>query len=147
MTADRRKRHLRILELISTRPIRTQEELAAALTADGWKVTQSSVSRDITALGLVKAGGAYQRPVRKPVADPDEQRIREGVLTMDRAGDALLVLHTPPGEANRVAVAIDRLAWPEVLGTLAGDDTIFLATRDGRVLARLLRRLQNLVRS
>ena len=62
MTAERRKRHLRILEIISTRPVRTQDELAAALTAEGWAVTQSSVSRDIAALGLVKVRGAYQRP-------------------------------------------------------------------------------------
>lgn len=131
MTSDRRKRHLKILEIISTRPIRTQEELATALMAEGWAVTQSSVSRDINSLGLVKAGGVYRRaPVRAAVANPDEARIREGVLTLDLAGDALIVLHTPPGEANRVGVAIDRLAWPEVIGTLAGDDTIFVAVKD-----------------
>ncbi|MGH7528312.1 MAG: arginine repressor, partial [Gemmatimonadales bacterium] len=62
MTADRRKRHLKILELISTRAVRTQEELAEALAAEGWEVTQSSVSRDIGALRLVKVGGAYRRP-------------------------------------------------------------------------------------
>lgn len=145
MTGDRRKRHLRILELISTRPIRTQEELAAALTADGWKVTQSSVSRDISALGLVKVGGAYQRPVQKVVSNPDEQRIRDGVLTIDRAGEAMLVLHTPPGEANRVAVAMDRLAWPDVLGTIAGDDTIFVAARDHGAQSRLVRQLRHLL--
>src|SRR3954469_13604070 len=101
MTADRRKRHLKILELISTRAIRTQEELADALTAQGWDVTQSSVSRDIAALRLVKADGAYRRPPgRAPRSDPDEQRIAEGVLTIDAAGDALVVLHTAPGEAN-----------------------------------------------
>ncbi|MEO7987541.1 MAG: arginine repressor, partial [Gemmatimonadales bacterium] len=128
MSADRRKRHLKILELISTRAIHTQEELGEALASEGWDVTQSSVSRDIAALRLVKAGGAYRRPVvvATPV-DPDERRIAESVLTVDRAGEALVVLHTPPGEANRVAVALDRLAWPDVVGTLAGDDTIFLA--------------------
>ena len=104
MTADRRKRQLKILELISTRPIRTQEELADALSAEGWNVTQSSVSRDIAALRLAKVDGAYQRPAR--VVDtpehPDERRIVEGVLTLETAGDSLIVLHTPPGEANRV---------------------------------------------
>ena len=119
MTADRHKRQLKILELISTRPIHTQEELAEALKAEGWDVTQSSVSRDIAALRLAKFDGAYQRPVR--IADvrehPDERRIVEGVLTIDTAGDALIVLHTPPGEANRVGVAIDRLAWGDVTGT------------------------------
>jgi len=147
MTADRRKRHLRILELISTRAIHTQEELAEALATEGWEVTQSSVSRDIAALGLAKVGGAYRRPARVATAnDPDEQRIADGVLTIDPAGDALLVLHTPPGEANRVAVAIDRLAWPDVLGTLAGDDTIFVAVTDRGAQRRTLKQLQRLVR-
>lgn len=146
MSGDRRKRHLKILELISTRPIHTQEELAEALASEGWKVTQSSVSRDITALKLVKVDGAYQRPARlTPEREhPDERRIVEGVLTAEPAGDALCVLHTPAGEANRVAVAIDRLAWGDVIGTIAGDDTIFLAVRNGLAQQRVLRLLRRL---
>jgi transcriptional regulator of arginine metabolism len=132
MTEDRRQRHLKILELITTHAIRTQEELADALAREGWEVTQSSVSRDIAALRLIKVAGVYQRPAaaqrRRP--DPDEQRIAEGVLAIEPAGDALLVLHTPPGEANRVGAALDRLAWPEVLGNISGDDTIFVAVRN-----------------
>lgn len=145
MTADRQKRHLKILELISTRPVRTQEDLADALTALGWDVTQSSVSRDIAALRLVKVDGAYRRPApRAPRSDPDERRVGEGVLTMETAGDALVVLHTPPGEANHVAVALDRLAWPEVIGTIAGDDTIFLAVKDPAAQRRVLREVRRL---
>jgi transcriptional regulator of arginine metabolism len=147
MTADRRKRHLKILELISTRAIHTQEELAEALASEGWEVTQSSVSRDIAALRLVKAGGAYRRPTTSTTpVDPDERRIAEGVLTVDRAGDALIVLHTPPGEANRVAVAIDRLAWPDVVGTLAGDDTIFLAVKDVGAQRKVVGEVRKLTR-
>ena len=145
MTADRRKRHLKILELISTRAIRTQEELAEALAAEGWEVTQSSISRDIGALRLVKVDGAYRRRPRGSISqDPNEQRIAEGVLSCEPAGDALLVLHTPPGEANRVAVALDRLAWPDVVGTIAGDDTIFLAARGAAAQGRLLRAVRKL---
>ena len=145
MTADRRKRHLKILELISTRVVRTQEELADALTALGWDVTQSSVSRDIAALRLVKVDGAYRRPPPRALrADPDEQRVGEGVLTIERAGDALIVLHTPPGEANHVAVALDRLAWPEIIGSIAGDDTIFLAVKDSAAQRRVLREVRRL---
>jgi len=146
VTADRKKRLLRIMEVISTRAVRTQEELVDILNAEGWDVTQSSVSRDITALRLAKVDGAYRRPAPAPaVADPDEHRIAEGVLALDRAGDVLLILHTPPGEANRVAVAIDRLAWPEIAGTIAGDDTIFIAVRNHaaqRQVARNIRALQ-----
>ena len=74
MTADRRKRHLKILELISTRPIHTQEDLAEALATEGWAVTQSSVSRDIAALRLVKVDGIYRRPAAaiSRARDPDE---------------------------------------------------------------------------
>jgi transcriptional regulator of arginine metabolism len=145
MTADRRKRHLKILELITTRSIRTQEELSDALAAEGWEVTQSSVSRDIAALRLVKVDGAYRRPPRGvSAADPDERRIAEGVLTVESAGEALIVLHTPPGEANRVAVALDRLAWADVVGTIAGDDTIFLAVKNAVAQRQVLRQVQKL---
>jgi transcriptional regulator of arginine metabolism len=146
MTADRRKRHLKILEIISTRAVHTQEELAEALAAEGWEVTQPSVSRDITALRLVKVDGAYRRAPRVNVSqDPDEHRVAEGVLTCEPAGDALVVLHTPPGEANRVAVALDRLAWPDVVGTLAGDDTIFLAVKGRRAQRGVLRAVGKLI--
>ena len=147
MSGDRRKRQLKILELISTRPIRTQEELAEALGAEGWAVTQSSVSRDITTLKLVKVEGAYQRVSRVSTAPehPDERRIADGVLTVELAGEALIVLHTPAGEANRVAVAIDRLAWSDVAGTIAGYDTIFVAVKHGRAQQRVVRKVKALV--
>jgi transcriptional regulator of arginine metabolism len=137
---------LRAGELVAL-PTETVYGLAAdALSAEGWKVTQSSVSRDITVLKLVKADGAYQRPARISAEPehPDERRIVEGVLTAEPAGDALCVLHTPAGEANRVAVAIDRLAWGDVVGTIAGDDTIFLAVRNGQAQQRVLRQLKRL---
>jgi transcriptional regulator of arginine metabolism len=146
MTVDRRKRHLKILELISTRSVRTQEELADALVADGWQVTQSSVSRDIASLRLVKVDGAYRKaPVSSSRArDPDEQRIAEGVLTAEPAGDAMVVVHTPPGEANRVGIALDRLAWSEIVGTIAGDDTIFLAVKNSQAQRQVMMRIRGI---
>ena len=71
----------------------------------------------------------------EPRAAGARPRVR---LTAEPAGEALVVLHTPPGEANRVAVALDRLAWPDVVGTIAGDDTIFLAVKDGAAQRRVL---------
>jgi transcriptional regulator of arginine metabolism len=146
VTSDRRKRHLKILELISTHALHTQEEVAGLLSEEGWEVTQSSVSRDIAALQLVKVSGVYRRPRLRAEssADPDERRIAEGVIGIDPAGDALVVLHTPPGEANRVGAALDRLAWGEVVGTLAGDDTIFVAVKDRDAQRRLVRQLRKL---
>lgn len=146
MTGDRRQRHLKILELITTHAIHTQDELADALAREGWDVTQSSVSRDIAALHLIKVDGAYQRPIaaKKPRHHPDEQRITEGVLTIEAAGDALIVLHTPPGEANRVGAALDRLAWPDVLGNISGDDTIFVAVKNPAAQQRFCRAIRRL---
>jgi transcriptional regulator of arginine metabolism len=147
MSRDRKKRQLKIGEMVATRPIRTQEELAEALSGEGWEVTQSSVSRDISQLGLVKSDGIYARPALTrlvDVVDPNERRIAESVLTIDAAGDALLVLHTPPGEAQRVGSALDLLAWPEIVGTIAGDDTIFLAMVNAAAQAVVARRLNAL---
>lgn len=146
MSAERRKRLLKILELISTRAIRTQEELAESLAAEGWKVTQSSVSRDIAALRLVKAGGAYQRPARAAhSSDPDRRRVAEDVFGVEPSGDTIMVLHTPPGEASAVGLALDRLAWGDVLGTIAGDDTIFVAVKDATAQRRVMRELKKLI--
>jgi len=144
MSTDRRQRHLKILELISTRSLRTQEEVAEALREQGWKVTQSSVSRDIAALRLVKANGEYQRPVvvARPADDPDLRRIAEVLIGVETAGDALVVLRTPPGEASRVGAALDRLSWAGVVGTIAGDDTIFVAVRDAAAQRAVLRELR-----
>ena len=104
MSLDRKKRQLKLLELVATRPIQTQEELAEALAQEGWEVNQSSISRDISQLGLVKIDGVYRRPAATRlvhIADPNERRLVESVLTVETAGSALLVLHTPPGEAQR----------------------------------------------
>lgn len=140
MTADRRKRQLKILEMVATQAIRTQEELGARLAEEGWEVTQPTLSRDIQQLGLVKMEGAYRRPPagEEFAPDSDERRIAEGMLGADPAGDALVVIHTPPGEANRVGAALDRLAWSEVVGTIAGDDTIFVAVKDRAAQRRCL---------
>jgi len=137
---------LRILELVARQSLRTQHELAAALAKAGWPATQSSVSRDIAALGLVKTGGRYRRPSgpARPKENPDAERIAEVVLTAESAGDALIVLKTPAGEANHVAVGLDRLAWPEVVGTIAGDDTIFVAVKDKAAKQRAMARLTKL---
>ncbi|MGH7524682.1 MAG: arginine repressor [Gemmatimonadales bacterium] len=148
MSRERQQRHLKILELVATRPLHTQEELAEALEQEGWEVTQSSVSRDIAVLGLIKIDGIYQRPAAAnlhEIADPNERRLAESLLSVETAGEALLVLHTPPGEAQRAGSAIDLLAWPEVVGTIGGDDTIFVATRNRAAQTQLIRQLRGLM--
>jgi transcriptional regulator of arginine metabolism len=148
MSHERRQRHLKILELVATRPLHTQDEVADALLQEGWEVTQSSVSRDIATLGLVKSDGIYLRPASariREIVDPNQRRIAESLLSVETAGDALLVLHTPPGEAQRVGSALDLLAWPEIVGTIGGDDTIFVATRNAAAQGKIVKHLRGLM--
>jgi transcriptional regulator of arginine metabolism len=146
----RNLRHRRelILRLIARHALSTQEELVAALAAEGVVASQASVSRDIAALGLVKAGGRWAlRPEATPARDPLEERVREFLLLVASAGPHLLVLKTPPGEAQALAYALDGMALPGLVGTVAGDDTVFAAVKDaeaGRFVARRLRSLAGL---
>lgn len=168
MKARRAQRLRKLLELVSTRPLHTQEEVAEALEAAGFQVTQSSVSRDIAALRLVKDSGVYRRagapalPEAAPrsAVDPSDEEaaeawprtgapeelrpLTESVLAYAVAGSSLIVLHTPPGEAGRAALSIDRSAWPGVVGTIAGDDTIFIAVRDERAQRSVVATLRTL---
>lgn len=150
MKSRRSLRLRKLLELVATQELKTQEEVATALQEAGWSVTQSSVSRDIAALRLVKVDGIYRRPrpSRRHAAGAGlghAQTLAESALGCAPAGDALVVLHTPPGEAGRVGLALDRLGWPEVVGTIAGDDTIFIAVRDAAAQGRVLAALRKIV--
>jgi len=127
MRSVRRRREL-ILKVIANGAVETQDELVAALRLDRIEASQASVSRDIAALGLVKVSGRYALPPpKRPARNPMEARISEFLLAVAKAGDNLLVLKTPPGEASGTALAIDHLAFPGVVGTVAGDDTIMVA--------------------
>jgi transcriptional regulator of arginine metabolism len=142
----RRRREL-ILELIASREMATQDELVEALARRGVEASQASVSRDIAALALAKAEGRYALPTpARRVRNPLEGRIAELLLTVTPAGENLLVLKTPPGEASGLALAIDQLGFPGVVGTVAGDDTVFAAV-DGRAARDVtLRKLRGLKR-
>jgi len=140
----RRRREL-ILGIIATRRVETQEELVDALRESGADASQASVSRDIRALGLVKVGGAWARPVpAEHGRNPAEERIRSYLLEVLPAGPNLLVLKTPPGEAPGVALAVDHLDLRGAVGTVAGDDTILLAVAGAGAGRHVARRLQEI---
>jgi transcriptional regulator of arginine metabolism len=130
------KRQEAILSFISKHQIATQEELVARLGRVGIHTTQATVSRDIAELGLVRVGGPeshYVKPTEglgaaSPAGREERLRrlLRDLPLTVQR-GQGMAVLTTTPGSANSLASAIDAAGWPEVIGTLAGDDTIFAA--------------------
>ena len=140
MEVMKQLRQRTIRDLVDQRPIRTQQELAAALRERGFRATQATISRDIAELQLVKVGregvAVYAQPARLAEADSTgEERLR--VLFRD-------VPVTLPGSAHAIAAALDRARWPEAIGTIAGDDTLFIACADRRALARLRSRLERL---
>jgi transcriptional regulator of arginine metabolism len=121
-----------ILKLIRTRKLHTQEDLAKALRAIGIPATQVTLSRDIRELGLVKTADGYAQGAAEstPGGPPDvESLVRDFVIDI-RMAQNLLVLRTPPGHANAVAVALDEADWPQVTGTIAGDDTVLVVAPD-----------------
>ncbi len=147
MRSTRRRREL-ILSLISTGSFETQEELVDALLDKGVEASQASVSRDISLLGLVKVGGRYAPPPSiRPAENPLEGRIAASLISIEIVGDHLVVLKTPPGEASATALAVDRLDFAGIVGTIAGDDTIFTAVRDRAAGLEIARNLKAIMRS
>ena len=152
MEVMKQLRQRAIRDLVEQRPIRTQQELASALRERGFRTTQATISRDIAELQLVKVGregvAAYALPARLAEADPTgEERLRRlfrDVPVEFREAGLVLVLVTLPGSAHAIAAALDRARWPEAVGTIAGDDTLFVACADRPSLARLRGRLERL---
>ena len=122
---NKRDRQQKILSLIQAKPVGTQEDLRALLEHVGVPATQSSVSRDLEELGVVKHHGHYTLPRTNGAA-------ARGLLSLDQAGDSLVIARTVPGLASAVAVEIDAAPIPEIVGTIAGEDTIFVAVRDAK---------------
>jgi transcriptional regulator of arginine metabolism len=152
MEVIKQLRQREIRELLTQRPIRTQQELAAALRERGFRATQATISRDVAELGLVKASQdgvlAYVVPARVTEAESTgEERLRALLhdLPVDvREAGLMLVLRTLPGSAHAIAAALDRTRWPELVGSIAGDDTVFVAFADRASLQRVRGRLASL---
>jgi len=119
---NKRDRQQKLISIITTHRVTTQTELAERLARAGVVATQSSVSRDLEELGIVKRDGRY--------AVPQASSGARGLLSLEAAGDVLLVAKCEAGMASAVAVEIDRVAMPEIVGTLAGEDTVFIAVAD-----------------
>jgi transcriptional regulator of arginine metabolism len=140
---NRRERQSAILELVRDRALSTQAEVAAALREAGFEVVQTTVSRDIADLGLVKVRAPSGRLVYAPPGTTDTDRLRALGAAMRRyaisaeAAGTLVVVTTPSGYANALAQAIDEADHPGIAGTLAGDNTILVVARDGTPAAAL----------
>jgi transcriptional regulator of arginine metabolism len=149
--ANKRARQATIRELIETREIGSQEELRKLLRQRGWDVTQATLSRDLRELGVARVStpaGARYTLTAGPSAVGDGNPVLEAVLptlfsNVDGVGE-MVVIRTVPGGAQPIARAIDAESWPDILGTLAGDDTILLICRSGAARERLVRRIRAL---
>jgi len=127
--------------------VRRQEDLVRLLKKEGHEVTQSSISRDLRDLGVSKAAGRYVLPSDEATrANDDFGTLAQFVRGLKRAGPSITVIRTTIGAAQSVAVAIDKAEWPEVAGTISGDDTIFIATANARAQDELVSRLQTIFR-
>jgi len=132
-----------ITRLIRSGTVRKQADLVRLLKAEGHAVTQSSISRDLREIGVLKAADGYVLPAGDARPAGDFTALAQFVRGLRFAGPALTVLRTSVGAAQSVAVAIDQANWPEVAGTISGDDTIFIATAGARDQAALARRLRS----
>ncbi len=136
-----------IVRILREGNVRRQEDLVRLLKQEGHEVTQSSVSRDLRDLRVSKAGGRYVLPSDEVTrANGDFGTLAQFVRGLKRAGPSITVLRTTIGAAQSVAVAIDKAEWPEVAGTISGDDTIFIATASAREQDELVSRLQAIFR-
>jgi len=142
---DKTARQHAILRLVKRRPMRNQAQLVRELHSAGFEATQASVSRDVRELGVLKVNGRYVASDRlAPQARPGRRDPADELITaVNPIGANLIVVRVEVGAASRVAVELDRRRDPDIAGTIAGDDTIFLAVRSraaqGRVIERLPR--------
>ena len=140
-------RHVAIRELLAEQTVASQDDLRRLLYKRGHRVTQATLSRDIHELGLVKTAEGYRLALN---GDSDtwlpsvERLVREFVYDV-RAAQNLVVVKTSAGSAQPVAAAIDAEEWPEVVGTIGGDDTILLIAPDLKTADKLVERVQELI--
>lgn len=147
---QRESRQREILEILASVRVTSQGELVDLLRERGIAATQSSVSRDLRDLDVAWVGGRYVLPEEARGAaaaggSPDLAEVARFLRAVKTAGPHLTVVLTSPGAAQSVGLAIDRAGWPEVVGTMAGDDTVFVATTAALQQQRLIQRLERAV--
>ncbi|HJR49821.1 MAG TPA: arginine repressor [Gemmatimonadales bacterium] len=144
------QRHAAILRVVRERRIESQDELREALSEEGFVVTQATLSRDIRELGLAKLsdpqGGAYYAHPHRAALRPDLGQVLPALLVSVDGVGPLLVLKTASGSAGAVTEALDQAGWGEVMGTIAGDDTVLVITRSQKLREAIATRIQGLVK-
>ncbi|MCI0625389.1 MAG: hypothetical protein L0387_27710 [Acidobacteria bacterium] len=139
---SKHRRQTKILNLVQTRPVLSQTQLSQRLKAEGVHVAQATLSRDLRALNLVKTPKGYKLPEQLGAVETNSNQQRQTILqfmTEAEAAGNLVVVKTNPGNASPVARSLDTIGWTEIVGTVAGDDTILIVTANAAA-ARLVRR-------
>jgi transcriptional regulator of arginine metabolism len=144
------QRHAAILRVVRERRIESQDELREALKTEGFVVTQATLSRDIRELGLAKLsdpqGGAYYAHPHRAALRPDLAQVLPTLLVSVDGVGPFLVLKTASGSAGAVTEALDQAGWEEIIGTIAGDDTVLVITRSQKLREAIAGRIEGLVR-
>jgi transcriptional regulator of arginine metabolism len=135
MMQQKTKRQEELVKLISAERIASQAELASRLRSRNFEVTQASISRDLDELGVIKSAGVYTVPER-----PSSGSLF-GLTSLDISGESLIVAKCDSGLASAAAVKIDAARIPEIVGTIAGDDTIFIAVKDSKAQKAALKKI------
>ncbi len=146
-TQDQTQRRTAIRDLLLKGPAETQASLVGALQNLGHVATQSSVSRDLREIGAIKTVSGYELPVADESGDDQIAGVASLLRSITPAGSNLLVIRTGVGAAQRVALALDRCGWPGMVGTIAGDDTIFVATESAHAQKNLITRIEHAART
>lgn len=131
-----------IRRLLRSGPAATQQRLVDELTALGFHATQSSVSRDLKDLGVIKTANGYVLPSPHDDAGGEMARVADLILGMEAAGPNLLVIKTTIGAAQQVALALDRCGWNEIVGNIGGDDTVFTAISNAAAQRSLIGKIE-----
>ena len=144
---NHQQRREAIREMLQQGPARNQQALVAALLAAGFGATQSSISRDLRELGVIKTGQGYELPGGSKDDDEQLAAVADLLRSVQPAGPNLLIVKTAIGAAQRVALAFDRSNWPEIIGNIGGDDTVFVATESASAQKTLITRIEHSARS
>ena len=146
-TEDQTQRRAAIRDLLLQGPAETQASLVSALQDLGHIATQSSVSRDLREIGAIKTSRGYELPTVDVSGDEQVAAVANLLRNITPAGSNLLVIRTGIGAAQRVGLALDRCGWPGMVGTIAGDDTVFVATESAHAQKNLITRIEHAARS
>ncbi len=131
-----------IREILKSGPAENQQHLVDQLTAQGFEATQSCVSRDLKDIGAIKTAAGYELPDTSTAERDHVAEVADLIHSTEAAGPNLLVIKTAIGAAQPVALALDRSGWPEIVGTIGGDDTIFTATPTASAQRNLIKRIE-----